>query len=76
MKKKALIFGITGQDGAILSSILLKKNYAVHGICRKNKYLNLLKLNIKKKIKLYLLKNNNRSNIVKILNKDFNRFTF
>ena len=25
MTKKALIFGITGQDGAILSSILLKK---------------------------------------------------
>ena len=76
MKKKALIFGITGQDGAILSSILLKKNYAVHGICRKNKYLNLLKLNIKKKIKLYLLKNNNRSNILKILNKDFNEIYF
>ena len=30
MKKKiALIFGITGQDGAYLSELLLKKNYEV-----------------------------------------------
>ena len=76
MKKKALIFGVTGQDGAILSSILLKKNYAVHGISRKNKYSNLLKLNIKKKVKLHLLKSKKRSNIVKILNKDFNEIYF
>ncbi len=37
MKRKALIFGVTGQDGSILSSILLKKNYEVHGISRKKK---------------------------------------
>ena len=30
MKKKALIFGITGQDGAYLARLLLKKNYTVH----------------------------------------------
>jgi GDPmannose 4,6-dehydratase len=76
MTKKALIFGITGQDGAILSSILLKKNYKVHGICRKNKYSNLFKLNIKRKIKLYLLKNTNKINILKILNKNFNEIYF
>ena len=36
MKKKiALIFGVTGQDGAYLSKLLLKKNYVVHGIKRK-----------------------------------------
>ena len=29
MKKKALIFGITGQDGAYLSKLLLKKGYIV-----------------------------------------------
>ena len=76
MTKKALIFGITGQDGAILSSILLKKNYKVYGICRKNKYSNLFKLNIKRKIKLYLLKNTNKINILKILNKNFNEIYF
>ena len=42
---------------------------------RKNKYSNLLKLNIKK-IKLHLLKSKKRSNIVKILNKDFNEIYF
>ena len=31
-KKKALITGITGQDGSYLAEFLLKKNYIVHGI--------------------------------------------
>jgi len=35
MKKKALIFGITGQDGYYLSKFLLAKNYEVHGVKRK-----------------------------------------
>ena len=30
MKKKALITGITGQDGSYLAEFLLKKNYIVH----------------------------------------------
>jgi len=33
--KKALITGITGQDGAYLSEFLLKKEYEVHGIKRR-----------------------------------------
>jgi len=33
--KKALITGVTGQDGAYLSDFLLKKNYEVHGIKRR-----------------------------------------
>jgi GDPmannose 4,6-dehydratase len=32
MKKKALITGVTGQDGAYLASLLLKKNYEVYGL--------------------------------------------
>jgi len=32
--KKALITGITGQDGSYLSELLLKKGYEVHGIVR------------------------------------------
>ena len=41
MKKKiALIFGITGQDGAYLSKLLLKKNYVVHGVIRRASLLN------------------------------------
>ncbi|WP_069470590.1 GDP-mannose 4,6-dehydratase [Candidatus Marithrix sp. Canyon 246] len=34
-KKKALITGITGQDGAYLAEFLLEKNYEVHGIKRR-----------------------------------------
>lgn len=33
--KKALITGITGQDGSYLAEFLLKKNYEVHGIVRR-----------------------------------------
>ena len=34
-KKIALIFGVTGQDGAYLSKFLLKKGYVVHGVKRR-----------------------------------------
>ena len=41
MKKKvALISGITGQDGAYLAELLLKKNYIVHGIKRRASSIN------------------------------------
>ena len=41
MKKKiALIFGITGQDGAYLAKLLLSKKYIVHGIKRRSSSLN------------------------------------
>jgi len=33
--RKALITGVTGQDGAYLSELLLKKGYEVHGIKRR-----------------------------------------
>ena len=36
MAKKALITGITGQDGAYLAELLLKKGYEVHGLIRRN----------------------------------------
>jgi len=35
MKKKALITGITGQDGSYLAELLLEKSYEVHGIIRR-----------------------------------------
>ncbi|MBO8234268.1 GDP-mannose 4,6-dehydratase [Prochlorococcus marinus XMU1419] len=35
MKKKALITGVTGQDGSYLSEFLLQKDYEVHGIKRR-----------------------------------------
>jgi GDPmannose 4,6-dehydratase len=35
MKRKALITGITGQDGSYLSELLLEKGYEVHGLVRR-----------------------------------------
>ena len=40
MKKKALITGVTGQDGSYLAELLLKKKYEVHGIIRKSSSFN------------------------------------
>ena len=38
--KKALITGITGQDGAYLAELLLDKGYEVHGIKRRSSSFN------------------------------------
>ena len=38
--KKALITGVTGQDGSYLSELLIKKGYIVHGIKRRSSSLN------------------------------------
>ena len=40
MRKKALITGITGQDGSYLAEFLLDKGYEVHGIKRRSSLLN------------------------------------
>lgn len=40
MKKVALITGVTGQDGAYLSELLLSKGYEVHGIKRRSSLFN------------------------------------
>ena len=40
MKKKALITGVTGQDGSYLAEFLLSKGYIVHGIKRKSSSFN------------------------------------
>lgn len=36
MKKKALILGLTGQDGSYLAEFLLEKDYEVHGLIRRS----------------------------------------
>jgi len=40
MAKKALITGITGQDGSYLAELLLEKGYVVHGIIRRSSSFN------------------------------------
>ena len=39
-RKKALIFGVTGQDGAYLSKFLLNKKYIVYGVKRRSSIIN------------------------------------
>ena len=69
MKKKALIFGITGQDGSLLADLLLKKNYKLYGTIQnlKNNKTNLKYLKIYKKIKFYKLKLDNPTNLSKLI---------
>ena len=59
MKKIALIFGATGQDGAYLAKLLLKKNYIVHGVKRRSSSFNTHRIDdiysdIHKKTNFYL----------------------
>jgi GDPmannose 4,6-dehydratase len=60
MSKKALITGVTGQDGSYLAELLLGKGYEVHGIIRRASSFNtgridhLYKDTHNKDIKLYL----------------------
>lgn len=44
MPKVALISGVTGQDGAYLTHLLLQKGYIVHGIKRRSSYFNTQRL--------------------------------
>src|SRR5882757_6389487 len=43
--KKALITGVTGQDGAYLAELLLAKGYIVHGIKRRSSLFNTARIN-------------------------------
>ena len=47
-KKTAIIFGVTGQDGAYLSHFLLQKGYKVIGVTRNKSQKNLFFVNMKK----------------------------
>ena len=65
--KKAIIFGVTGQDGPYLAELLLEKGYDVWGTSRdasKSNLINLKKLGIDKKI-----------NLVSVLNDDFQKLS-
>jgi GDPmannose 4,6-dehydratase len=44
--KKALITGITGQDGSLLTELLLSKDYEVHGIVRRSSTFNTDRLDV------------------------------
>ena len=62
MKKIAFILGVTGQDGAYLSNLLIKKNYKVYGFTRnlgQKNVKNLKILNVLNHIKLKKINFNN-----------------
>jgi len=44
-KKRALILGVTGQDGSYAAELLIKKNYQVHGVYRKSATSNTININ-------------------------------
>ena len=75
--KKALITGITGQDGYYLTKLLLKKGYEVHGIKRRTSLINTKRIdeffNDKnlhdKKFTLYHGDMTDSSSLISILNK-------
>lgn len=70
--KTALITGITGQDGAYLSQLLLSKGYKVVGITRDTsdfRLRNLLFLGISDKVELQKANLQDLSNIIRILDK-------
>jgi len=75
--KKALITGITGQDGSYMAEFLLKKGYEVHGIIRRASTFNTGRINhifqdphqIEKKLILHYGDLSDSSNISRIIEK-------
>jgi len=69
-KKKALIFGINGQDGSYLARFLNIKNYKVYGTSRKKrKFLNLKKLNLNNKLTVFKVNPANAEEVKSVIKK-------
>ena len=67
--KKALITGITGQDGSYLAEFLLEKGYEVHGIHRRSSISNLGRIeHLLDKIKIYDGDLTDSSSLIRIIN--------
>ena len=68
--KTALIYGITGQDGAFLSQLLLEKKYRVVGVSRNansSSFFNLKQLNIHDKIEIITSSVQDFRNVIKVI---------
>ncbi len=69
MMKKALITGITGQDGSYLAEFLLEKSYEVHGIHRRSSISNMGRIeHILDKITLHDGDLSDSSSLIRIIN--------
>ena len=67
--KKALITGITGQDGSYLAEFLLEKGYEVHGIHRRSSVSNMVRIeHILNKITLHDGDLTDSSSLIRIIN--------
>jgi GDPmannose 4,6-dehydratase len=69
--KKALITGITGQDGSFLLEFLINKGYEVHGLIRRSSTCNTSRIDNyinKKEVKLHFGDMTDSSNLIRILN--------
>ena len=74
--KKAIITGITGQDGAYLTRLLLEKGYEVHGIKRRTSTFNTFRIdeiyedaNLGAKLKLHFGDLSDAPNLIEIIKK-------
>ena len=66
--KRALITGITGQDGSYLAELLLEKGYEVHGIIRRSSLINTHRVDhIYQNIKLHYGDLTDSTNIVRVI---------
>jgi GDPmannose 4,6-dehydratase len=66
--KKALITGITGQDGSYLAELLLEKGYEVHGIVRRSSLINTHRIDhLYQNVKLHYGDLTDSTNIVRIV---------
>jgi GDPmannose 4,6-dehydratase len=66
--KKALITGITGQDGSYLAELLLEKGYEVHGIIRRSSSINTSRIDhVYHKIKLHYGDLTDSTNLVRVI---------
>ena len=70
--KKALIIGISGQDGAYLAKFLLEKGYEVHGTSRDhevNNFRNLAALGIRERVRLHSMVTSDFRSVITVLQK-------
>ena len=66
--KKAIITGITGQDGSYLAELLLEKGYEVHGIVRRSSLINTHRIDhIYNKIQLHYGDLTDSTNLVRVI---------
>jgi GDPmannose 4,6-dehydratase len=68
----ALIFGISGQDGAYLARLLLERGYVVHGTSRDREmsnFANLLRLGVREKVHLHSAVPSDFRSVLQVINR-------